>query len=599
MAKPAVSTSHRSLLDELEAALPKDVLLNINHISTPPTKCAAIYSAAEGSKPQKTYCESHFLTASIELETKSVNNQSASTVLVYAIEVLIYSTATLTTIFISKADSTGYLHLLNSSLGTVSPIQIISTTFLSFLAQHRRRRGIPLVITLFARAQDQYLFPGSVENSGKHVLDDRGLIRWWCKVLDPVLRTWPGKEQQNDFEKTGRDVPTSQGYLTIPGHDRYETQSIFPASFRVDDLDRKRWYNGHPLNILSTDPRAPPRCLIPHFPDDPKARFLDELDDEISEASERHTAPHAGQWKSVKSMDQFWETMQFRQECSSGRLVGFIWVVLTPDARELNRQEGIQESSESQDIQLAKASVLPTPENSQTQMSIHPSHPVKPAQNSKESDLQSLKPSPIHSATIHQNTAMKSAGSTRSTSQKPKRLTGPIRTRPPRFRSNTEPKDFASIPEQSRFYIWSFGGRGSVMLAEKDYKRVHDLLLKLDFAALDIAQQSTWKWIEEIRLISCSSTRIEIPVRGRLQSQTATPAKQDATTMLVGRKRKSEASSPSTSKVDDPRNNVNTLSAGLVRRKMKNEVPPVDEKDRASTGLNVLGSGLIRKKAKT
>jgi len=72
---------------------------------------------------------------------------------------------------------------------------------------------------------------------------------------------------------------------------------------------------------------VPPRCLIPHFPDDPKSRFLDELDDEMS----RSQAKASGEWKTVKSLDVFWEMMAFRQECSAGRMVGFIWVVFTPE----------------------------------------------------------------------------------------------------------------------------------------------------------------------------------------------------------------------------------------------------------------------------
>ncbi|GJC93019.1 H3 K56 histone acetylation protein KAT11 [Colletotrichum higginsianum] len=69
---------------------------------------------------------------------------------------------------------------------------------------------------------------------------------------------------------------------------------------------------------------VPARCLIPRFPDDPKSRFRDELDEETGKSKQLKTT---GQWKSVKSLDTFWEMMAYRQECSSGRLTGFIWVV--------------------------------------------------------------------------------------------------------------------------------------------------------------------------------------------------------------------------------------------------------------------------------
>jgi len=52
------------------------------------------------------------------------------------------------------------------------------------------------------------------------------------------------------------------------------------------------------------------RDVIPVFPDDPKARFLDDLKTD-------------GQLATT-TLSQFWELMEHRQECSSGRLVGFI-----------------------------------------------------------------------------------------------------------------------------------------------------------------------------------------------------------------------------------------------------------------------------------
>jgi hypothetical protein len=52
------------------------------------------------------------------------------------------------------------------------------------------------------------------------------------------------------------------------------------------------------------------RDVVPVFPDDPKARFLHDLKGD-------------GQL-STTTLGQFWELMEHRQECSSGRLVGFI-----------------------------------------------------------------------------------------------------------------------------------------------------------------------------------------------------------------------------------------------------------------------------------
>ena len=307
------SIASTTLLQRLASVLPKDIIFKIYHLSTPPTRTSALYSAPPGGRPDRTYCESHFLSASIQTSVQDDQSESAD-VLVFAIEILIYSTAFDSTFFISKADSTGYLHLLNLPKGTSSPLREISATFLRYLAEKRQRENIRSVLSLFARAQDQYLFPGSVEYSGKHVLDDRGLVRWWCRVLNPLIEQCSSNTQSSQWD-------TVKGYLIVPGLDIHETRSYIPRGTKAS------WTIGHPLRDISRHPSdVPPRCLIPHFPDDPKSRYLDELDDEISKS--RHF--ESGQWKSVKSIDQFWDMMAFRQECSAGRLVGFIWIVFTP-----------------------------------------------------------------------------------------------------------------------------------------------------------------------------------------------------------------------------------------------------------------------------
>ncbi|KAK5240099.1 hypothetical protein LTR16_011110, partial [Cryomyces antarcticus] len=85
--------------------------------------------------------------------------------------------------------------------------------------------------------------------------------------------------------------------------------------------------------------------------------FLDELDEELPDASSSqiNVSPKkrsAGQWKSVKTLEQFWEMMAYRQECSSGRLVGFIWVVFTPSDV---RSTGDTETTSSQMSALSEA----------------------------------------------------------------------------------------------------------------------------------------------------------------------------------------------------------------------------------------------------
>lgn len=259
---------------------------------------------------------------------------------VFAIEVYIYTTERLTTVFISKADSTGYLFLLGLPEGTPSPLRIICTTFIGFLVDERSRPDRKLVVSLFARSQSQYLFPGSVENDRKHVLDDRALIKWWCKVADPLLVEHQEQTATNQTYTSTKHFCT--GYLRVPGCDTYETRGFLPRAGSSRNTKDTCWKIGDPLRELAQSPMLPERCLIPRFPDDPKARFAIDLDDELPDFETDLQAPigadsqplppiaSTGRWRSVTSLNQFWEAMSFRQECAAGRLVGFIWAVFVP-----------------------------------------------------------------------------------------------------------------------------------------------------------------------------------------------------------------------------------------------------------------------------
>jgi len=462
-----------SLYTRLANVVAVDSRLNFYHVSTPPTKSDPLFAPAPGEKQQRTYRESQFLTVSVH-RPDSADKQE---VLVYAIEILIYSTKTLTTVFVSKADSTGYINLLNPSHSRApSPIRLITSTFISWLADNRQRPGIRLVVSLFARAQDQYLFPGSVENPGKHVLDDRQLVKWWCKTLDPVLRR-PLGETCDDSETT------AQAHVIVPGFDKHETSAFFPSSYRTDAADTPKWRHGHPLRDIAPNPTAPPRCLVAHFPDDPKARYLDELDNELSDKSSSQAlfSPSKkgnGMWKSIKTLDQFWDTMAFRQECCSGRLVGFIWLVFTP------------------------------------------SEPVEFQGPSSRGSQGSLSPLGQVSQDLPSISSMLSAPRGTTTSlRKParrKKLTGPIIPRQPRIKSSSSNVSSTSQPDESSCYRWSEEGRGRVVLDHASYLRVHDLLLRLDFSNADAAAKSTHRWISEVNAIGGTSTGWGKAVDGHL-----------------------------------------------------------------------------------
>ncbi|KAF4628832.1 hypothetical protein G7Y89_g9315 [Cudoniella acicularis] len=556
------SIASPTLLQQLAPLLPKDISFKIYHLSTPPTRTSAIYHAPPAARPDRTYCESHFLTASIR--AKSADNEvDFVDVLVYAIEILIYSTAYDTTFFVSKADSTGYLHLLNLPKGTPSPIRDISVTFLKHLIEHHQRPNIRSVVSLFARAQDQYLFPGSVEYSGKHVLDDRGLVRWWCRVLDPLI-----EQPKTSLQRTRRQWDNIKGYLIIPGLDAHETRSCVPKRL---SSSTPTWTIGHPLQEISHHPHdAPPRCLIPHFPDDPKARFLDELDDEITKGQDKLN----GQWRSVKTIDQFWEMMAFRQECSAGRMVGFIWIVFNPPVQ---KEDADQIMSDTQSTAMTVEdriwdSSLSTIPNTTT-------FPITPLISFNASSQTQPISSPLKAEDDEVPTASQQSISKRTprTPPKKKKLTGPIIPREPRIK--TENKNYLlAMSEISAYYIWQPDGRGQVIVDESDYKRITELLLRLDFANLKLASSSSRRWINEVRSGASGSM-------SEAWGQTVTGTKDFQ------------------SRIATSAAGVNTLSVGLVRKKRKgNEESqnpsPAPAAFSSAASVNVLGAGMIRKKAK-
>ena len=549
-----VVNKQSSLNERFVKLLPHSCHFIIHHLSTPPTQCPAIFAAPPGELPEDTYCESHFLSASIETDGRQLQ--------VFAIEVLIYTTNHLTTLFVSKADSTGYLHLLKLPKGTPSPLRILSTTFLQYLIEERQRPDRRLVLSLFARAQNQYLFPGSVENSHKHVLDDRSLIKWWCKVVDPILVMYGNNEDDRISKSNGSTISEpgtqSHGFLRVPGCDTYETGGFIPKSGHAQG--QKRWSTTDPLVELGRLPHLPERCLIPRFPDDPKARFVEQLDDELpDEVTEpslsqtqnvRSTTKHTGQWRSVQSLEQFWEMMSFRQECSSGRLVGFLWAMFWPVNLDLTQNS----SDLVENGHKPSQSVLPTPSDSQHQDSAR-LPPQSPLLSSPGCETDSKTP-PISPSN-------------------PSLASTPIKAKDPAIQTQ---------PEETRSYYWPSSSRGEVVLRQKDYERVGSLLLRLDYADEKIAADSTRKWINAVAERAgvndwgyAVAGEVVPPVLNDAGNSTS-PAVLDAGLMKKKKRPAENLNGPS----DEPASvngttAVNMLSTGLIRKKVKvsNHVAPV------------------------
>ncbi|TLD35527.1 putative dna damage response protein rtt109 protein [Venturia nashicola] len=590
------TTSNKTLDEKLADALPEHSRFKFYHVSTPPTKCSAIYSPPPGAKPEPTYCESHFLNVSV----RPSDSKDADQVFALAIEILVYTTKHLTTLFVSKADSTGYLSLLTIPKGHSSPLRSITSTFVSYLVESRQRKNVKSVVSLFARASDQYLFPGSVENDAKHVSDDRQLVKWWCRVLDPVLRSYTAEANANPETDAGlqdETETTAQAYIIVPGED--SILSFLPPEVRQDPSLRKRWASGHPLREISSHPAAPPRCLIPHFPDDPKNRLLDDLDEELPDSQTNDSnidSPSkrgTGKWRSVHTIEQFWLTMEQRSECSAGRLVGFMWVVFTPPACEAPSQNDRQGSL-----------TLP-----------------------HESGILSLPSS--HSS--------KAVSPRKANSQRRKPLTGVIVPRVPRIKSTSSnlTSTILHLPTETKYYIWPSTSRGDIVLDEKKYKKATELLLRLDFANRRIAEASTRTWIDELAVLggreaegwgrevegkkarsmqvqaSAAATvmntmqikRKAVPADAPASLSKSTPAVETGVNTLQPRKRaklvhvdalNGVGKENEIAAMTEPA--VNVLSSHSVRKKAKKEGSTSQEGD--ASGVNVLCSGLVRKKPK-
>jgi regulator of Ty1 transposition protein 109 len=587
-----------SLSEELAAALPKGCGFTLHHISTPPTKCEPIYSPPPDAKPERTYRESHFLNVSIAPAGAA---DPAPVVAIMAIECLVYTTKHLTTIFVSKADSTGFLPLLpNWPAGDApSPLRTIVTTFVAFLVKHRVRPGIKLVVDLFARASNQYLYPGSVENPAKHVSDDRQLVRWWTRVLHPVVTAYAAPSRD---PRAAAPPPTvARAYLLVPGAESVHT--FLPGDVRLDPAQRARWTQGHPLGELARRPNAPPRCLVPRFPDDPKRRFLVELDDELPEApaagapagdadaggtdgaggtggaaagggmagggmagggsgggggggtdapmadepdAEPDATKSAGRWRSVHSLAQFWELMAYRAECSAGRCVGFIWIVIErPEEGDLFVDLDAEGADEVDEV---------------------------PAENAR-----GVEADPVN---------WRATANGEKPSRRRKKPTGPVVARLPRIKSTTQILK-AKFPEQTQYFVWPAGTRGGLVLEDKDYSKAVEILLDLDFAERHIAMQSTKTWIDQVKVLGGLHGEWGDTIVGRKPFDISAPrnglASRGAMAVnVLGVKRRNTALNTAPSigdedvkrvKVEPGEDQVNVLGAGLVRKKPKKMAP--------------------------
>jgi regulator of Ty1 transposition protein 109 len=316
----------------------------------------------------------------------------------------------------------------------------------------------------------------------------------------------------------------------------------------------------HPLREISHYTKefdwVPARCLIPLFPDDPKSRFRDELDDESARSGEMK---NTGNWKSVKNLEMFWEMMAFRQECSSGRMTGFIWLV--SDVTPPKKVEDIEPAVISPSASFSEEALPAVPSTPQKQRiavtQVTPSTTPRKlfaSKNDKAIDDTKIDPK------------REKVKAKQKEKDKKKRRAGFVPTRSPRVKTSYS-ASFSKIPVSTAHYHWPAIGRGERVLSESDLKHIVELVQHLDFSTLDKAVASTKRLVNEAG-------------HGR-------PWGWD----VVGT-RKSPAAYASGNAESKPMNDL----SGLVKRKRN---PEGSETNGTGTAqVNVLNAGLVRKKPK-
>ncbi|KAL1743619.1 histone acetylation protein-domain-containing protein [Schizophyllum fasciatum] len=359
----AVNVLRDSLLDALRD-LPGTRELHVHVLVSAPKKTNGLYPFAH-PRP-RAYLQDILILAS-EQETPD-----SPRLIVSAIEANVYvvPATSCAVLYVSKVDSSGQGM-------RPSPTSRLVQRLVRHYADPATRpvKARHLWVHLFARAQNQYLLPNSVEFEGKKPLTDIRLCAWWKRVLGSVAK---------DVEAV-KNLDSRAWYI-LPGFNELEALNALGATRTEPEL----WTYGHPYG--QTDIPLPcPRNehhlghFIPSFEDDPKSRFMDDIayttEGEIKSpirkrprtesategshkpASRAHkcAAPLAAQ-PSTESLtsekdrfaedptarelrkvppSEFWERMSFRQECVSGAITGFFVLAFSCPATALPPDDGV------------------------------------------------------------------------------------------------------------------------------------------------------------------------------------------------------------------------------------------------------------------
>ncbi|KAI7134980.1 hypothetical protein KC324_g16737, partial [Hortaea werneckii] len=290
-----------------------------------------------------------------------------------------------------------------------------------------------------------------------------------------------------------------------------------------------------------------------------------------------------GFWNNIKDINRFWEAMEFRQECSSGRVVGFLWVVISPPSVAAGSQADGTIAGESQDSQLSQSSTNSAPASSQPQPTSDPTA------------SQEVNPSLPHPSTTSTATSPTKARQNNKPKRRHQPLSGPIHSRKPRLKgssSSTITTATSSSSNLNSLLNTPQTPPSGLLLSKEAYDTAIQTLLNLDFANLEIAARSTTKWVREVTR-NCGLIRdFAMEVRGLNSTDGAEGdnVRGDG----GGRGEAGEAK-------------VNDLG-GMVRKKKRKVGDGEEQRQQvgsSSQGLeeeqqpvNVLGAGMVRKKAK-
>ncbi|KDQ62578.1 hypothetical protein JAAARDRAFT_171058 [Jaapia argillacea MUCL 33604] len=261
---------------------------------------------------------------------------------------------------ITKLDSTGQAI-------APSPTPTLIQSFITFYGDRTTRpvAANHIWIHVFARAQNQYLFPNSSEYPGKRPLGDIQLCAWWKRVLTRVA---------SEVESRAKNDTLIRLFHILPGYGETEAmhalqRAASSSAATPHSSSNCSWTYGHPYsqseiplpcsNSGSDEWRGNLGNFVPSFDDDPKSRFMDEIA-YITEADgvrspqkkrPKLSSNRSGDLESTNSVNrdddsrnkrdkgdrprgeldrvtpgEFWERMSFRQECVSGAVTAFFVV---------------------------------------------------------------------------------------------------------------------------------------------------------------------------------------------------------------------------------------------------------------------------------